>query len=859
MKKTVYLVCCQLLVATLSFGQNNWQWLNPRPSGFACIKVAFTDANTGYILNANGDLIKTVDQGNSWNIIKNFPNADCMDIKDATGVIGTTSGQLFASQDDGNTWAAIRADTADRFLFVNIVSQDSFFVSTANGNIYATGDRGLTWSARKCVAPIECITFLNSMTGYVGSNNSGILRTDDGGRTWKVLSQVNYFPSDISAIHFPNRDTGYAFRGYDSMLITHDGGNTWTGYDARVLEAPVAIDFVSPSIGFLGGPGGTLYRSMDGGVTWAYTGPPQNAKYAHDIYSLSFVSEGTGFAVGFLGQIWKTTDTGSTWTSYSATYTPIEGASFGSPAVGYAVNWNNILKTTDSGRTWDTLSLTTGTSYGSNSTFQFVHFQSADTGYAISDQSVQVHKTNDGGQTWTTIVPTGYGYEQAPGICYYGPGSALLSMSSTLVETNDGGNTWPVVWPASPQYTGPPNYLTNIFYVNPTTAYASYLGQLYKTTNGFQSWVSVFNNTLNYFVTGIWFFDAQHGFISDEESEVFETIDGGANWQRTRDLTAEDNGGTNNILKFFNPKVGYMTTGSVFGPGSYGRVYKTVDGGQTWQLSHTTGGVSVEFTPDSNVVIAGFGGSILRAPVAGWQVDSLSVAFDNSCGTTLSASVGVALGEVDSIRCELTTAGGKTTTVGLNPGQVANGRVSAAVKVEGLTADTLYIARLKFDYNGIVTYSDTIEFIAPGIPQPYVFDSLGTLISSASAGNQWFLDGKPINGAVQQRYVPGKSGSYSVQVTQNNCTSVMSTPVIYRTDALGVLVYPDPAQDYLYIRNTQGRLLSLQIKDLTGKTLLTENYTGFPIPLSRLAPGEYILHVTDTKNGQTGNLLFLKL
>ena len=861
MKKTAWLICCQLLLAVFAVGQNNWQWLNPRPSGFTCLKVAFTDSSTGYILNGNGDLIKTTDQGVSWNIIENFPLAAAMDIKYSTGVIVTTSGSIFVSSDNGITWDRVKADTVDRFVFVNIVSRDSFFVSTAYGDIYATGDRGATWSStRKCPGPIECITFLNSMTGYAGSNsNYGLLRTDDGGSTWRVISQVNYSPSDITAINFTSRDTGYAFRNYSSVLVTYDGGNTWTASQVSVINPASVIYFATPSIGFLGGPGGTLYRTLDAGVNWIYAGPPNNAKNEHDINSFAFVSPATGFAVGFLGQIWKTTDTGSTWTSYSPTYTPIESAYFPSPSVGYAANGNYLLKTVDSGKTWNTMSLTTGTYYGSNSSFQFVHFESPDTGYVISDQSVQVHRTNDGGQTWTTVVPTGYGYQQATSISYSGNKTALLCMNtnSGLAETNDGGNTWPQVWPPNP-YSGPPNYLTTVFYVNPTTAYGAYLGQLYKTTNAFQSWTPVFNNSLNYFITGIWFFDAQHGFISDEEAEIFETTDGGSSWHLVRGLTAADNGGFSSTLKFFNPKIGYMTTGSNFAFGFYGHVYKTVDAGQTWQLSYPIGGASIQFTADSNIILAGFGGSILRSPVGGWQTDSLSVVFDNACGTLVSASVGVALGRVDSIRVEITSAGGKKTIVDANPGQVADGRVSIATKVNGLTPDTLYSLRLSFLYNGSVAYSDTVEFIAAGIPTPYAYDSLGTLISTAGNGNQWFLNGQPITGAVGQRYMPSKSGTYTVDVTENNCTTRMSQPLIFQTAALGVMVYPDPARDFLYIRNTQGRMLRLEVIDLMGRTLMTEKYVGWPIDVSRLAAGEYVLHVTDLTNGQTGNLFFLK-
>lgn len=45
------------------------------------------------------------------------------------------------------------------------------------------------------------------------------------------------------------------------------------------------------------------------------------------------------------------------------------------------------------------------------------------------------------------------------------------------------------------------------------------------------------------------------------------------------------------------------------------------------------------------------------------------------------------------------------------------------------------------------------------------------LASSSEQGNQWFLNGKPINGATSKTYIPDALGVYSVMTTQNNCSN----------------------------------------------------------------------------------------
>jgi hypothetical protein len=71
---------------------------------------------------------------------------------------------------------------------------------------------------------------------------------------------------------------------------------------------------------------------------------------------------------------------------------------------------------------------------------------------------------------------------------------------------------------------------------------------------------------------------------------------------------------------------------------------------------------------------------------------------------------------------------------------------------------------LKEDY---MTISFTPE-------KPTITEIDFTLNSSATDGNQWFLDGDSIVGATSQSFVPLSNGTYTVTVTQGNCISESS-------------------------------------------------------------------------------------
>lgn len=62
--------------------------------------------------------------------------------------------------------------------------------------------------------------------------------------------------------------------------------------------------------------------------------------------------------------------------------------------------------------------------------------------------------------------------------------------------------------------------------------------------------------------------------------------------------------------------------------------------------------------------------------------------------------------------------------------------------------------------------------------QPVITDDNGVLYSNSSTGNQWFFNGSPVTGATSSSLPITTNGTYTLQITGQNCTSPMSDPFI---------------------------------------------------------------------------------
>jgi photosystem II stability/assembly factor-like uncharacterized protein len=781
LKKFILSFCACFFIVYNALAQ--WEWLNPRPSGYSCAKIFFTDSLRGLILSTNGDLLKTTDQGTHWNYKDNFPNAVSMDVKDSVAAI-TAYGTFYISKDSGNTWQK-KASIPNNYFAVDVVSSDTIFLAMTNGTIYRTYNGGSSWQSVNCGIVISSIEFINSKVGFVGGSSKYILKTTDGGATWQQSQVASFVPSSTKSIRFVDLNTGFAFTESSGVLSTIDGGLTWKQYSMH--DNLYAFHFISPGIGFACGEYGVSYRTNDGGQTWTLMGAPVRI-YAYDLYSIYFLNSNTGFTVGARGRILKTTDGGTTWNTYSPSYNDVNDVAIPVNSTAYATIANMIYKTADTGKTWQPLGLTVGTNYGDYSQFKKCYFFDADTGFVTASLPARTYKTYDGGVTWKQISPTQYGYDDVSDLQFLNKNLGYLAINNyyggTIVKTKDQGETWKPVW--SSQYYG--EVFQKIYFVDEKTGYASRQNSLYKTEDSAKTWTQLWQDQT---ISSIWFTNARTGFVSGENGMLKRTNDSGKTWKQIP-INSQYYDDIYNI-KFIDERVGYLT-------GEGGAIYKSIDTGLTWKLSgrgsyYRLG--TIQFGTDSSVYVAGEYGSILRSDAREYRIDSFQVSTQNSCATDLRAFVAATLTSVDSLRFEYGVNGFNQTAIA-SPASIFNSQQQVKASVSNLLPSTTYKFRLRLLFEGRIYYSDENSFRTPDRPaKPVISPNHDTafcagdsivLKSSATSGNQWFLGGALLTNANSQTYVAKLPGQYQLLRTVGCYTSDTSSAI----NVVQIVIPPAP-------------------------------------------------------------------
>lgn len=173
-------------------------------------------------------------------------------------------------------------------------------LAATNAGLYRTYDPARGWERLSYPAGFDgrttCVSTSaqNPQTIWVGTANSGVLVSRNGGQTWQQAAGV---PANapISTIAQDPQRSAYVYVGTKQTLyVSHDGGEKWQRRGGNLPYGDYACILINPENGdeiFVGNAwenGGGVYRSVNAGDTWNRIDPMDSRLPSQRIWALAF-------------------------------------------------------------------------------------------------------------------------------------------------------------------------------------------------------------------------------------------------------------------------------------------------------------------------------------------------------------------------------------------------------------------------------------------------------------------------------------------------------------------------------------------------------------------------------------------
>jgi photosystem II stability/assembly factor-like uncharacterized protein len=249
---------------------------------------------------------------------------------DGVVYLGTADGHVFAKEADGRPWelrgrVGTRIDPVVSRLLTDPTEPGVVFASVwyqqpgAGGGVFRSDDAGRTWKILGLQN--EAVRALESSTSQppflVAGARSGVFRSVDSGKTWERISpEGDPELRNVDSLAIDPRDPNVIYAGtYHLPWKTTDGGKSWKSITAGLIDdsdiMSFRVDDRNPDRIFLSACSG-IYRSENQGGLWTkLQGVPYAARRTHAIVQ-DLQNPRTLYA-GTTQGLWVTRDAGETW------------------------------------------------------------------------------------------------------------------------------------------------------------------------------------------------------------------------------------------------------------------------------------------------------------------------------------------------------------------------------------------------------------------------------------------------------------------------------------------------------------------------------------------------------------------
>ena len=560
--RIVGLVFICSLFSTTSVSQE-WELINPLPTPEYLHGVCFLNPDTGFVCGQYCTLLRTTDGGESW---------------DETDTL-----------------------TYGRFMAITFLNNDTGFVVGGN-SILRTNDCGENWITLGPHLSVgyNDVFFLDDMHGWVVGDYNTVIRTQDGGNNWEVMTHSVGTPNFFYRVMFISPDTGYICGKYGSVFSsallkkTCDGGDTWTeihvpGNESRMhgLQVIGGNDLYISIYN-------NIYHTVDNGQNWDLIPIGYPCSYIDKITFLDSLN----WKVLSGSKLFFTNDGGLTWdySEFVISYS-MQDMSWPDPSHCYVAGQSGvIMNSADSGQTWSEMS------EGFRPYFKDVSFINENIGVAVGSEGEHgvIYRTDDGGFNWNqAVIDTSSPAYYLRGIVMNEDGKGWICGWGCILRSVDEGLSWNHI---DPGY----HYLFKDLeaYQDKYIWAGGNEGKLIRSKDHGNSWEDI-SLLITDHIEIISFSDSLNGLLTVTENKksgytfLYKTNDGGDSWQEL-----PHPGDICPVYSISNPdmKTIYLTVG-------YHGLIKSVDGGNSWIYIGEISGVMPRYAkfsdPETGIISMG--------------------------------------------------------------------------------------------------------------------------------------------------------------------------------------------------------------------------------------------------------------
>ena len=336
---------------------------------------------------------------------------------------GTSSHGIFRSSDSGRTWAPLGDGEIRNSSILSIAvspSEPDRIYAGTHGGVIRSFDAGGSWTSVRVGTDFLSVTVAvdpsDSGTVYAGHSLDGAFKSTDSANSWNAINRgLSTLTVPVIETHPLRISTVFAGTTSQPAIFQRpDDGETWAPSAEGILSVGVnAIDFdrSNPEVMFAGGFG--VSKSMDGGRNWVQT-TLQHPEVQFTIILSLAVDPGTGTVYAGMaccalrnrpvGGVFRSSDGGQSWAFSSTGFAdsaagrsirtlavaPRDGAVFAGTDAG-------VYKSTSGGLAWTA----TGLPEIPISDLQ-IHPVASSTLYAAT-LGQGVFRSRDGGATWESV------------------------------------------------------------------------------------------------------------------------------------------------------------------------------------------------------------------------------------------------------------------------------------------------------------------------------------------------------------------------------------------------------------------------------------------------------------------------